>query len=86
MAKTSPLAFVTRAGGKRTPRRRAVSSATVIQRSRSESSEQKAMFHNITGAGRRGTIRRFFDLGESDRQAATTALDAVLSKRVRGQA
>lgn len=79
--KTSPLSFVTRTKKSR----RTVSSATVIQRSRSESSEAKAMFHNITGAGRRGTIRRFFDLGESDRQAAATALDAVLSKRVRGQ-
>jgi len=69
----------------RSPRRLRprASPATFIQRSRSVSSEEKAAYHNILGAGRRGTIRRFFDLGEDDQEALKTALGRLVEGRLK---
>jgi len=59
-----------------------VNAATFIGRSRAESSEQKAIWHNVTGAGRRGVIRKFFDLNEMDQQALRDGLDKAMALRV----
>lgn len=61
---------------------RRVGSPTFIQRSRQVSSEQKAIWHNITGAGRSGVIREFFDLNESDQAACRDALSASIAERL----
>lgn len=50
---------------------------TFIQRSRQESSEQKAIYHNITGAGRRGVKREFLDLGPEDQQQLGVQLEKL---------
>lgn len=42
---------------------------TVIQRSRDVSPAQKAAFHNVTGAGKRHVLRKFFGLSEADAEA-----------------
>jgi hypothetical protein len=55
---------------------------TFIQRSRSESSEQKAIWHNVTGAGRSGTIREFFALGEDDETAIKAGVEKLLADRI----
>jgi hypothetical protein len=70
----------------RTPRktsRRRVSSGTFIQRSRSVSSEEKAAYHNVLGAGRRGTIRRFFDLSEGDQGTLREKLGDLVEMRLK---
>lgn len=64
------------------PRRSLVSRATFIQRSRSESAEQKAIWHNVSGAGPRGILRKFFDLNDSDKQACSDGLTRLLAARV----
>lgn len=47
---------------------------TFIQRSRSVAGADKALYHNVTGAGRSRVIRRFFGLSSDD---GTTIRDAV---------
>jgi hypothetical protein len=59
----------------RTPR-------TFIGRSRSVSSEQKAIFHQVTGAGRSRVRRPFFDIGQSDAQACSEALEKLIADRI----
>lgn len=56
---------------------------TLIQRSRSASSEEKAVYHNITGAGKRGVIRRFFDLTTEDQKAILVKLEDAIERRIR---
>jgi hypothetical protein len=56
---------------------------TFIARSRSVSAEQKAMFHNILGAGPKGIIRRFFDLNTSDKDALRAGLEKLVAVRVK---
>lgn len=58
---------------------------TFIQRSRQMPSEEKAMYHNVLGAGRAGVIREFFDLNESDTVALQEGLSALLAARVGAQ-
>lgn len=60
-----------------------MSAATFIQRSRAESSEQKAIWHNVTGAGRRHVRREFFDLNGADQQVLRDALETAVASRVR---
>jgi hypothetical protein len=67
---------------RRTPRP-AVSAATFIGRSRAESSEQKAIWHNKTGAGRSRVIREFFDLNDTDTQALRDGLEQAIAIRLR---
>lgn len=62
--------------------KRHVSAATFIQRSRNESSEQKAIWHQVTGAGRSHVRRQFFGLTEDEQTAARNALEALITKRV----
>ena len=67
---------------KRTGIRR-VSPTTFIAQSRRVSSEQKAMFHNILGAGPKGTIRKFFDLNRSDESAIRDGLEKLIGQQLR---
>ncbi len=62
--------------------RRLRTGPTFIQRSRSESSEQKAIWHNVTGAGPRGVIREFFGLDGDDKQTITETLERLLQGRI----
>lgn len=55
---------------------------TFSQRSRSVSNEQKALYHCVEGAGKSRVIRDFFDLNESDIQAAVAAVDAEIARRL----
>lgn len=56
---------------------------TFIARSRSVSAEQKAIFHNILGAGPKGIIRRFFDLNTSDQDALRNGLEKLMAVRLK---
>ena len=60
-----------------------VSPATFIARSRAVSAEQKAMYHNVLGAGRRGVLRKFFDLNVSDQNALRDGLEKLVGQRIR---
>lgn len=42
---------------------------TLIQRSRAVHPAEKALFHNVTGAGKSKVKRAFFDLDASDEEA-----------------
>lgn len=55
---------------------------TFIQRSRSVASEEKAMYHTILGAGRRGVIRDFFTLGTDDEEVIGMALERLIATRL----
>ena len=59
---------------------RAGSKGTFIQASRAESPEQKALYHQVTGAGKSRVLRKFFELSEDDEQALTARVDAHLSR------
>ena len=72
------LSFPTRT---KRPRRRA-SMTTFIQRSRNESSEQKAMFHDVMGAGRSHVRRHFFGLNDAEAERCKDLLARELGKRV----
>lgn len=76
------LPFPTRARRAGTKARRPFSGGTFIQRSRTESSEQKAIYHQVTGAGRSGVLREFFGLTDEEAQSAKTKLESVLSERI----
>lgn len=65
--------------------RKPASGGTFIQRSRSESSEQKAMFHQVTGAGRSHVLRQFFGLTTEEQQVTRTRLEAAITARLREQ-
>jgi hypothetical protein len=56
---------------------------TFIQRSRTTSSEQKALYHNVLGAGRRGVLRPFFDLNAADQREAGLALEKLIDARLK---
>jgi hypothetical protein len=68
---------------RKTARRRSVSAGTFIQRSRQVPSEEKAAYHNALGAGRRGTIRRFFDLSEDDQGTLREKLGELVEMRLK---
>jgi len=57
---------------------------TLIQRSRRVSSQKKAEFHELTGAGKRKVKREFFGLNRSDEDALTKRItdgvDQALSR------
>lgn len=55
---------------------------TFIQRSRSESSEQKAIWHNESGAGKSRVRRQFFELGTDDQVAVKEGLERLLQDRI----
>lgn len=55
---------------------------TFIQRSREESSEQKALWHNVQGAGKSRVKREFFALNGDDVDAIERLLVQAISERV----
>lgn len=80
MAKT--LGFPTRAKKAARTVRRPFSAGTFIQRSRGESSEQKAMWHHVQGAGKSRVKREFFGLTDQEAALCRERLAAGLAQRV----
>jgi len=78
------VAVVSRRDG-RVAKARAISRPTFIGMSRQVSSEQKAIWHNVTGAGKRGVVRRFFDVNEEDTQACAEGLEKLIDLRLKAQ-
>ncbi len=54
------------------------STQTLIQKSRGISPQQKAIYHNLVGAGRSRVKREFFDMGAEDVTAVTEFLSSRL--------
>lgn len=65
----------------KTAARRLRGGPTFIQRSRSVSSEQKAMYHHLLGAGRSRVTRPFFDLNDADQQTLGDKLEDAVALR-----
>jgi hypothetical protein len=59
-------------------KRERASGNTLIQNSRNVSPQQKAVFHNVVGAGRSKVRREFFNLGPSDAEAIVNLLETRL--------
>jgi hypothetical protein len=55
---------------------------TLIQRSRGMSPQQKAVFHNVVGAGRSKVRREFFNLGPQDTEAIVSLLETRLDQNI----
>lgn len=56
---------------------------TLIQQSRRESPEQKALWNQVQGAGKSHVKREFLGLADEDEQAIATRLQGALEKRLR---
>ena len=54
----------------------------MVQRSRAESPEQKAVYHAVVGAGRSRVTRDFFDLGPGDVDAIRTLVQRRVTERM----
>jgi hypothetical protein len=63
--------------------RQRFSGPAFIQRSREMSSEQKAIFHNITGAGRSRVFRRFMGLTAIEQEKVRGILGGLIDQRVK---
>jgi hypothetical protein len=61
---------------------RAGSKGTFIQASRAISAEQKALYHDVTGAGMSRVMRKFFELDDSDIEKITALIDEGLARAV----
>jgi hypothetical protein len=59
---------------------RAGSKGTFIQASRGVSSEQKAIYHHVAGAGRSRVVRSFFDLTDADENVIQEQVDLYLTR------
>lgn len=59
---------------------------TFIQRSRAVSSEQKAIWHNVTGAGKSRVLRPFFEVGKDDQEAIKDGIETLLKARIESTA
>jgi hypothetical protein len=55
---------------------------TFIQRSRATSSEEKAIYHNVTGAGKSGVIREFFGASSDDQTVMVGELEQLIQLRL----
>ena len=55
---------------------------TMVQRSRKVAPEEKAVFHNVTGAGTSRVKREFFLLNDRDAEQIVTLLERRLSQRL----
>jgi hypothetical protein len=55
---------------------------TIIQRSREMSSQEKAIYHQIAGAGKSRVKRKFFELSDGDIEAIAKRLDAGVTLAV----
>lgn len=64
-------------------KRRARGRATLIQRSRDLRPGEKALFHNVSGAGKSRVKREFFDLDASDVDALRDELERRVTKNLR---
>lgn len=62
------------------------SGGTFIQRSRSVAGADKALFHNVTGAGKSAVKRKFFGLTDAEKATIAERLQRHLSVVVRGGA
>lgn len=54
---------------------------TMVQRSRRVSPQDKAVFHQLTGAGRAKTVRPFLGLSDAEIRAISTRLDTGIRRR-----
>jgi hypothetical protein len=63
-------------------RKRASGSSTLIRNSRALPSEEKALYHNVLGAGRRGTLRKFFDISREDQEVLAKAAEQAVALRL----
>lgn len=56
---------------------------TLIQRSREVSAEQKAVYHQIAGAGKSRVTREFFDLSDGEFDRIAERIDSHLDEVAR---
>lgn len=63
--------------------RRGGGHGTFIQRSREKSSEEKAFYHQIAGAGKSHVLRQFFDLSQADIDRIVQRVDEGLDLALR---
>lgn len=56
---------------------------TFIQRSRAVSPEQKALYHQVLGAGKSRVKREFFGVSDADLAAIKSRLEAGVARNVR---
>lgn len=63
---------------------RNVSRGTFIQRSREASSEQKAIYHQVTGAGRSRVKREFFGVDDEGQREIGEALKQRIDAQFTG--
>ena len=61
------------------------SGPTLIQRSRALGAEEKAIFHNLTGAGKSAVKRPFMDLTEDDQDYLTERLGEGIDRLLAGE-
>ncbi len=55
---------------------------TLIQQSRRISPEQKALYHEVLGAGKSHVKREFLGLTEAEERQIATRVDQALSRRI----
>jgi hypothetical protein len=59
---------------------------TLIQRSRAVAGADKALFHNVTGAGKSHVKRKFFGLTTEERELIRDRVQAFVTRRAKGNA
>ncbi len=57
---------------------------TFIQRSRNVGAEEKAIFHNVTGAGKSHVLRPFMGLTETEQDTLTETLAEGIDRLLAG--
>jgi hypothetical protein len=58
------------------------SGGTFIHQSRAIPSEQKAIYHNVTGAGRSRVIRKFLGLTDQNQADLRDGLERLIAMRI----
>lgn len=61
------------------------SAHTLIQDSRALGAEEKALFHNVTGAGTSHVLRPFMDLNADDEDVLTRAVEDGIDRLLAGE-
>lgn len=56
---------------------------TFIQRSREVNPEQKALYHQVLGAGKSRVKREFFDISQADIAALAARLQKLMGEKIR---
>lgn len=59
--------------------------STLIQRSRTLGGEQKAIFHNLTGAGRAHVLRPFMGLTDDDEDYLVDRISEGIDRHLAGE-